>query len=386
MRRRPPQRENTRRNAPPPPRAKPARETIERAHEPPVPKGPLPVAGEIAWTGREGYENDLGTELRVAQRDLAPRIAAESLVVSTRLPPRRDDRYDITFARQMLPVHAVIHAKNASDLDARVSIALRECGGELPWALHVWVPDATRSNRFARNAEVLQRSVEMRAGSVDARWADRRVANAQAARDAGGLLAQVCLVEPNVALVGALPARDAISLHPGGRARMRVSNDAPSRAAMKLEEAIDWLGVGPGRGETCVDLGAAPGGWTYVVMERGAKVIAIDPGSMSPELMSRKGLQHIRGSAFDYEPDEPVDWLLCDMVWRPLEVASLLARWGRRRHSRLMIANIKLPMRGKVEFLERIRVILADGGWQGVRMRQLYHDREEITLTAHTTH
>ncbi|MEI8259431.1 MAG: 23S rRNA (cytidine(2498)-2'-O)-methyltransferase RlmM, partial [Deltaproteobacteria bacterium] len=115
------------------------------------------------------------------------------------------------------------------------------------------------------------------------------------------------------------------------------------------------------------------------------KVIAIDPGSMAPELLARKGLTHIRGSAFDYEPDEPVDWLLCDMVWRTLEVAALLARWGRNRHARLMIANIKLPMRGKVDFLQRVRQVLADGGWQGVRMRQLYHDREEITLTGHTT-
>lgn len=346
-----------------------------------VPRGALPSRGEFAWTCREDFENDVGTELRVAGRDLAPRIAAEALVVTAKLPSRRGDRYDVTFARQMLPVQHVVRSTGAADLDARVTAALRECTGESPWALHVWVRDATDSNRLARSAEVLQRAVEMRAGSVDARWAGRRMTSAHAARDAGGLLAQVCLVEHDLALVGAMPARDAISLHPGGRARMRVSARAPSRAAMKLEEAIDWLGLGPASGETCVDLGAAPGGWTYVVMERGAKVLAIDPGAMAPELIDRKGLTHLRGSAFDYEPHDAVDWLLCDMVWRPLEVAALLARWGRRRHARFLIANIKLPMRGKVDFLGRVRKILADGGWLDVRMRQLYHDREEITLT-----
>lgn len=343
--------------------------------------GSLPVAGEFAWTCRESFENDLGTELRTL--GVSPRIVAESLVASTKLPAKRDDRYEVTFARQMLPVQQVVRATNASDLDARVATALRACTPDGPWALHVWVPDATRSNRFARNADLLQRAVEMRAGAVDAKWADRRVPNAIAARDAGGSLAQVCLVEPNLALVGAMPARDAVSLHAGGRSRMRVNDAAPSRAAMKMEEAIDWLGVGPGKGDVCVDLGAAPGGWTYVVMERGARVIAIDPGSMSPDLMTRRGLQHIRGSAFDFEPDEPVDWLLCDMVWRPLEVASLLAKWGRRGWARLMVSNIKLPMRGKADFLVRIRALLEEGGWQGVRMRQLYHDREEITLTGH---
>jgi 23S rRNA (cytidine2498-2'-O)-methyltransferase len=349
----------------------------------PIPHGAMASPGEFLWTCREGFENDLATELRATGRDVAPRIVAPALVVSAALPAKRDDRYEVTFARQLLPALRVIRACGASDLDAKVTAALRECTGDVAWGLHVWVPDSTEANRFARSAEVLQRAIELRSAAIDARWADRRVTDARAARDAGGVLAQVCLVEPNVAVVGALPARDALSLHPGGRARMRVDDAAPSRAAMKLEEALDWLGIAPEKGEVCVDLGAAPGGWTYVVMQRGARVVAIDPGAMSPTLATRKALTQIRGSAFDYEPREAVDWLLCDMVWRPLEVASLLARWGRKRWARMLVANIKLPMRGKAEFLVRVRKILEEGGWQSVRMRQLYHDREEITLTAH---
>jgi 23S rRNA C2498 (ribose-2'-O)-methylase RlmM len=40
-------------------------------------------------------------------------------------------------------------------------------------------------------------------------------------------------------------------------------------------------------------------------------------------------------------------------------------------------------MKRKVEMLERLRELLAASGFAGIRMRQLYHDREEITLTAH---
>jgi 23S rRNA (cytidine2498-2'-O)-methyltransferase len=71
------------------------------------------------------------------------------------------------------------------------------------------------------------------------------------------------------------------------------------------------------------------------------------------------------------------------MAWRPLEVAQMLGRWARQRQTRMLVANFKLPMKRKVEMLERLRELLAASGFAGIRMRQLYHDREEITLTAH---
>ena len=103
---------------------------------------------------------------------------------------------------------------------------------------------------------------------------------------------------------------------------------------------------------------------------------------LEPELMKRRGLRHVKASAFDFHPDEPVDWLFCDMAWRPLEVAQMLARWGRRRDATLLVANFKLPMKRKAEMVGRIRKALEDGGWRAIRTKQLYHDRDEITLTA----
>jgi 23S rRNA (cytidine2498-2'-O)-methyltransferase len=113
--------------------------------------------------------------------------------------------------------------------------------------------------------------------------------------------------------------------------------------------------------------------------------MAVDPAQLARSLSGRKGLTHLRADAFRFDPEEssePIDWLFCDMAWRPLEAAGLLAKWARRKWARLLVANIKLPMRKKAEHLFRVREILEDGGWTSLRARQLYHDRDEVTLAA----
>jgi 23S rRNA (cytidine2498-2'-O)-methyltransferase len=152
---------------------------------------------------------------------------------------------------------------------------------------------------------------------------------------------------------------------------------------MKLEEALDALGHEPGRGELCVDLGAAPGGWTQQLVSRGARVVAVDPGRLMPSLAAHRLVRHVLGSAFQFEPEEPADWLFCDMAWRPLEVAQLLGKWGRRGWAHQLVANIKLPMNDKNPILFRVRRTLEEGGWRNIQLRQLYHDRDEVTVTAH---
>jgi 23S rRNA (cytidine2498-2'-O)-methyltransferase len=338
------------------------------------------LRGEWLYATREGYESDVIEELQFERKAEGARVLVPGLVASPR------EYIDCAFARQAMPVRAIVKADSPLELDRKVTAALRELMVSAPtvkWALHVWVPDTEDGNRHARVADVLERSVPLQASAVDVAWADRRVESARVARDAAGWLAQVCVLGPTLAVVGVQPAVEAHSMHPGGRARMKVDPNAPSRAAMKLEEALDWFGAAPSRGDRCADLGAAPGGWTHVLLARGAHVLAVDPGAMAPALARNKNLEHIRGSAFDIEPEQSVDWLFCDMVWRPLEVAAMLAKWGRRGWASMLVANLKLPMRAKAEFVRRISAILRDGGWHRLRVRQLYHDREEVTVCAH---
>jgi 23S rRNA (cytidine1920-2'-O)/16S rRNA (cytidine1409-2'-O)-methyltransferase len=62
------------------------------------------------------------------------------------------------------------------------------------------------------------------------------------------------------------------------RLKEEASSRYVSRGALKLERGLDAFGVDP-RGKTCADLGASTGGFTDVLLQRGAaKVYAVDVG------------------------------------------------------------------------------------------------------------
>jgi 23S rRNA (cytidine2498-2'-O)-methyltransferase len=243
------------------------------------------------------------------------------------------------------------------------------------------MPDSRQGNPLASLADELDARLERLL--AEALPGLRRVDDKVLRQMPTTYLAQVAVLDVERFAAGVMHGNRAPSLAKGGRTRVRVVGDLPSRAARKLEEALSWLGVAPGPGEVCADLGAAPGGWTYVLAERRARVIAVDPAKLRPDIAAKKNVRHVQENAFTFAPDEAVDWLFCDMAWRPLEAAALLAKWGRKHWARILVANIKLPMTKKAEILARVRTILeTEGGWRHVRAKQLYHDRDEITLSA----
>jgi 23S rRNA (cytidine2498-2'-O)-methyltransferase len=318
--------------------------------------------GRWLWTCRAGAEGLLAVELR--REGLDPVRFEEAVVHSG--PPGA--ALAPAFARTGFPVEALA----SSPEEAAAWLSARPAG-----LVQVWVPDSAAGNARSKEAA---RWAELLAASRP----DTFVRTPWEAHQRGLWLHQVCLWGTGRAALGAVLAREALSLSPGGRARMR-RGEAPSRAAMKLHEALEWHGLSPGKQEVCVDLGAAPGGWSRVLLSLGARVVAVDPARLAPELLGNRRLRHVAESAFHFQPDEPADWLFCDMAWRPLEVAQLLGRWGKQRWATQLVANLKLPMKdagGAWDTLGRAQEALRAGGWGRLRLRQLYHDRDEVTVSA----
>jgi len=175
------------------------------------------------------------------------------------------------------------------------------------------------------------------------------------------------------------------SLTRNGPRRMADDDAAPSRSYLKVEEAYCVLGREPGPGETVADLGAAPGGWSYSAAKRGAKVYAIDNGPLKGGALGHPQIEHRMEDAFRFVPPEgkPVDWLFCDMVEEPHHVIrNIVEPWLARRMCRHFVINLKFGRVDPVALLRELRSasspFMAHG--ENVRIRHLYHDREEFTV------
>ncbi|MDB5888980.1 MAG: putative 2-O-ribose methyltransferase [Rhodocyclales bacterium] len=178
---------------------------------------------------------------------------------------------------------------------------------------------------------------------------------------------------------------------PMGIAHLRMPLGAPSRSTLKLAEAFFALMSEAERASTlrpglrAVDLGAAPGGWSLQFAQRGLRVSAVDNGPLAESVLATGLVEHVRADGFTWRPKQRVDWMVCDMVEQPARVAALIADWFVTGRCRRSIFNLKLPMKKRYAEVEKCRALISarldDEGLSHVmRMRHLYHDREEITV------
>jgi len=162
-----------------------------------------------------------------------------------------------------------------------------------------------------------------------------------------------------------------------GPRRMADDPQAPSRSYLKAEEAYAVLGREPADGETVADLGAAPGGWSYSAARRGARVTAVDNGPMKGGGL-HPNIAHRTEDAFKFVPENPVDWLFCDMVEDPERVADLVEGWLKKGWCRRFVVNLKFGRRDPLPLLRRAESLRARCAT--LKVRHLFHDREEFTL------
>jgi 23S rRNA (cytidine2498-2'-O)-methyltransferase len=335
-------------------------------------------AGALSWAFlcRSGWERDLVAELG----EQAEAIAEGVVLANERPKDSEGHLVEPAFARQAMRTEADRSEYDVELLADRIADQMkrRMPAKEEPWrwCLQVVAPDS-KDPRDPRRRWV-EASAEELAGALRVRLAPR-VRDRETAEEEAERLVQVWPVDETGVLVGVTHVGEALSIAP--TVRLRRAEDSPSRSGLKLEEAIRWLGTGPEKGDRVADLGAAPGGWSQVAVARGANVVAVDPARIKIDLPPKKFV-HLRQSAFEYAPEETLDWVLCDMAWRPLEVGKLLAKWGRRGWARSMIANIKLPMKKRTEMLRQVLGMLGEAGWRGLRARQLVYDRDEVTIFA----
>lgn len=321
-------------------------------------------------------EPELRAEWAAALPGTELRSGAAWLETNLELPPGRS-LPPLVFLRQFLP-----HAQpvTAESIRGWATVVVDAVAGVLaddqPWALHVephygvrdvgrigaraWHRATSRDHAVAEPAAPgpdpaagRNRCRLIREAVVELLQKRRRHLLRQLRREAAPFterdaLVQLLLTTPGTGLLSVtaapLPFDQRLWLSPFPKGEIEPASDkaAPSRAFAKLVEAELRSGWRIQPGETCVDLGASPGSWTYTAVQRGATVTAVDRSRLREDLMHHERVRFESGDAFRYQPPQTVDWLLCDVIAAPERNAALLLEWLRRKWCRRFVVTLKL--------------------------------------------
>ena len=131
--------------------------------------------------------------------------------------------------------------------------------------------------------------------------------------------------------LGLSPVADNLSAWAGGARRFAREEGQISRAEFKLLEALELFGVSLPAGGLALDLGAAPGGWTRVLRQRGLRVVAVDPAALHPALAADRDVRYLRTTAEAYLKHGPerFDFLVNDMRMDARDSAELMVAYAR---------------------------------------------------------
>lgn len=211
----------------------------------------------------------------------------------------------------------------------------------------------------------------------------------------GDLVFDVVVAEGEPTFVGIHRHQRGMGPLPGGGFGVELPLNAPSRAYLKLEEAVRAFDLPLFSGDVAVDIGAAPGGATYALLRRGVNVVAVDPGEMDPMLARFQGptgarlLAHLPvtvGSLRWEDLPQQTDWLLCDVHLAPQVALHAMRRIlaGLRHSLAGVLFTLKLNQWSFAEHADSWIVGAQKEGLYEVGIRQLPSHRQECCLVGLT--
>lgn len=263
-----------------------------------------------------------------------------------------------------------------------------------PWdGVHLWVRDgllpATNASRLPGYDPPIgwQRFVAHMTSALQAQDLVPRHSRCNQNADFGQRILDLCLVEPNQIVVGQHEVRRSFQRWSGGVIPLVPTNVAPiSRAYFKIREAVSWAGLNLRPGQTCVEIGSAPGGSCQWLLEQDLKVIGIDPADIDPVIATHPNFTHIRrrGREVRRQDIKKCDWLLSDANLPPNYVLDTIADLVSHPSIKPqgLVLTLKLPDTKLLEHWQAWRDRVASWGFKNIRGRQLIFNRQEVCLVA----
>lgn len=151
----------------------------------------------------------------------------------------------------------------------------------------------------------------------------------------------------------------------------------PNRAYLKLWEALTLLNKYPNPHDRVLDLGASPGGWTYVMHSLGALVTSVDKAPLDPKILALPRVHYLQQSAFALEPSScttEYDWVLSDVACYPERAYALIKSWITSKKAKQLIVTIKLQGTTDLQYIRKLQEI------PDSYLTHLFYNKHEATF------
>ena len=181
---------------------------------------------------------------------------------------------------------------------------------------------------------------------------------------------------------------------PGNDPLIVLPKDSPSRALLKIEEAIHRFAPVMRPGLSVLEVGCSPGGATSAMLGRGFKVVGIDPKRMAPVVESHPDFRLIQKPAGKVQEQElrgiNPEWMVLDINLAPLEaldelnhvIRTLRAQQGARLRLTKGFLTVKLNDWGFVSSIPLYLKRISELGFEDLTAVQLCSNRQEFFVYA----
>jgi len=151
-----------------------------------------------------------------------------------------------------------------------------------------------------------------------------------------------------------------------------------SRAENKLKEALAKFNIKLDENGVALDIGAAPGGWTNILVDYGFDVVAVDPGDLHSDLQNHPKVKHYKCRIENLIFDNYFDIIVNDMNVDPNITAEIMNSLSPMlKEGGIAIVTIKLPNNPEKGISEAIQIM--GDKYDILETKSLFHNRQEVT-------
>lgn len=148
----------------------------------------------------------------------------------------------------------------------------------------------------------------------------------------------------------------------------------PSRAYLKLWEFFTVHCPPPAAKTKVLDLGASPGGWSWVLANLDCTVISVDKAPLAENIAQSANISFLQESAFGLDPQhiKNATWLFSDIICYPERLLTLIKKWMQESSVQNFVCTIKFQGQADFAIIDEFLKI------PNSKMVHLYHNKHEV--------